>query len=114
MDNNSLNNRKHGGFGFASAMMRYNAPTERYIRIIAHTINRFLFNEKHMLNVIIWNGDFSIIYDNDMVLSGSFDYVEGCRDVSFKEYDRVVIGWLEDIGCAFDKSNFYYEGVMLK
>jgi hypothetical protein len=57
---------------------------------------------------------FRIIYNKKDIISEYFDYVEGCRAVSFKEFDRVLISLLEGEGCSFDKNNSYYEGVMLE
>ncbi len=112
MSENKQYARKHVGFNFASAMLRYNIDAEGYIELIADSINRFLFNGDRALNPIISGGSFCMIYNNRIILSESLDYVESCRAVSFREFDRVLVNLLEREGCIFDKGNFYYEGVM--
>jgi hypothetical protein len=95
-------------------MLRYNITTDRYIKHAADMINRFLFNGHITVKAVVSEEGFRIIYNKKDIISENFDYVEGCRAVSFKEFDRVLISLLEEEGCSFDKNNFYYKGVMLE
>jgi hypothetical protein len=104
--------RKHGGLNFASAMLSFNIGTDGYIRHITGVINRFLFNGERILNPIISGDSFCIIYNNKIVLSNNFDFVESCRAVSFREFEKILIKLLEGEGCIFDKGNYYYESIM--
>jgi hypothetical protein len=93
-------------------MLRYNITTDRYIKQAADMINRFLYNGHITVEAVVSEDSFRIIYNKKDIISENFDYVEGCRAMSFKEFDRILICLLEEEGCSFDKNNPYYERVM--